>query len=158
MSLTEAKTYKYQCVVCGKSKLAYTHNKKFCSNQCKNIVKTNKRYEREDNDWYKYFRHLLSKKKESDLTVAQLIGKIAEQDYKCALSGVELTCVRERGNIIQTNASIDRINAGKEYNYENIQIVCRAVNSFRGNMSVEEFINWCNKVIDHAIQEQTQTL
>lgn len=158
MTLTKAKTYKYICTVCKKKGVALTHNRRFCSSQCKNIIKTQKRYEREDNDWYKYFRHLLSKKQNTTLTTEQLIGKIAEQDYKCALSGVELTCVRKRGNIIQTNASIDRINAGKEYNYENIQIVCRAVNSFRGNMSIEEFINWCNKVTDHAIQEQTQTI
>ena len=108
---------------------------------------------RENNDWYAYFRHILSKKKDSELTVDQLIFKVAEQDYKCALSGVELTCIHKRGTTILTNASIDRINAGKEYNYDNIQIVCRAVNSFRGNMEIQEFINWCNRVSDYALQE-----
>jgi len=150
--------YKRTCIICNTEFETNHPNYLCCSKNCTQVNKVNKRYERENNDWQAYFKHLLSKKKDSPLTVEQLIYKVAEQDYKCALSGVELTCVRDRGNIIQTNASIDRINAGKEYNYENIQIVCRAVNSFRGNMSVEEFINWCNKVIDHVIQEQTQTL
>jgi predicted nucleic acid-binding Zn ribbon protein len=147
------KAKKYKCVVCGKNGIAHTHNRKFCSAKCKNTIKTEKRYERGEHDWYRYFRHLLSKKNNSTLTAEQLIGKIAEQDYKCALSGVELTCFHRRGEIILTNASIDRINAGKEYNYDNIQIVCRAVNSFRGNMEIKEFINWCNRVADYALQE-----
>ena len=153
MTLTKAKTYKFKCVVCGKQGRAYTHNRRFCSNKCKNSVKTEKRYIRENNDWYAYFRHILSKKNNSTLTAEQLIGKIAEQNYKCALTGLEMTCIRKRGEIILTNASIDRISAGKEYNYDNIQIVCRAVNSFRGNMEIQEFINWCNRVSDYALQE-----
>ena len=107
-----------------------------------------------NNDWKVYFKHLLSKKKDSSLTPDQLIYKVADQNYKCALSGVELTCIHIRGKVIQTNASIDRINAGKEYNYDNIQIVCRAVNSFRGDMSVNEFINWCTKVANNAILQR----
>lgn len=107
-----------------------------------------------NNDWGSYFKQLLSKKKDSTLTVDQLIFKIAGQDYRCALSGRELTCIKRRGEIIQSNASIDRINAGKEYNYDNIQIVCRAVNSFRGNMTVEDFINWCTKVANNVILQR----
>lgn len=151
VSSTKVKTYKYICIVCKKKGVAFTHNRRFCSSQCKNIVKTQKRYEREDHDWYRYFRHLLSKKQNSTLTAEQLIGKIAEQDYKCALSGVELTCSHARGNIIQTNASIDRINAGEEYNYDNVQIVCRAINSFRGNLTIDEFKFWCKEVAKNAI-------
>ena len=151
VSSIKIKAYPYICIVCKKAGVAATHNRRFCCTTCKNQVKTQKRYEREDYDWYRYFRHLLSKKQNTTLTAEQLIGKIAEQDYKCALSGVELTCRRERGNIIQTNASIDRINAGGEYNYNNIQIVCRAINSFRGNLTVNEFLFWCNEVTKNAI-------
>jgi hypothetical protein len=41
-----------------------------------------------------------------------ILGQLEKQDYKCALSGVQLTCILEKGIITQTNASIDRINAG----------------------------------------------
>jgi len=142
--------FKRNCVTCNTKFETYHPKYLNCSPECNSIYRVNARYERENNDWERYFKHLLSKK-ESNLTVAQLIGKIAEQDYKCALSGVELTCVHKRGTIILTNASIDRINAGKEYNYDNIQLVCRAINNFRGDLSVEEFVTWCKRVSYHAI-------
>jgi predicted nucleic acid-binding Zn ribbon protein len=139
------------CVVCG-DKFTTTHPKYLtCSKKCRDVNKVNRRYQRMNNDWAAYFKHLLSKKKDSPLTVDQLIYKVAGQDYKCVLSGIELTCIRVRGKVMQTNASIDRIHAGKEYNYDNIQIVCRAVNSFRGNMEVEEFIFWCKEVANHGV-------
>lgn len=143
--------YQRVCVTCSKSFKTHHPNYINCSSECNNIHRVNQRYERDNYDWEKYYKHLLSTKKEHNLTVAQLIGKTAEQDYKCALSGVELTCYHKRGEIILTNASIDRINAGKEYNYDNIQIVCRAVNSFRGNMTINEFIFWCNEVSKNAV-------
>ena len=145
--------YKKDCANCGKT---FEHSNPlsiYCNTECSNEGKVKRRYERENHDWQAYYKHLLSKKLDSNLTVAQLVGKTAEQDYKCALSGVDLTCYHKRGEIILTNASIDRINAGKEYNYDNIQIVCRAINSFRGNMDIKDFINWCNKVTYHAIQK-----
>ena len=49
----------------------------------------------------------------------------------------------------RSNASIDRIDAGGEYKVENIQLVCSVVNSFRRDMSVEEYVDWCKKVVKH---------
>jgi len=145
--------YKRVCITCN-TEFETNHPKYLnCSKECNSIYRVNQRYKRENNDWQRYFKHLLSTKKGHTLTVAELVGKIAEQNYKCALSGVELTCNHERGNIIQTNASIDRINAGEEYNYNNIQLVCRAINSFRGNLSIEEFKFWCEEVVKNAIQK-----
>ena len=150
--------YKRNCKICNKS--FETHHSKYlcCSEKCTKINKVNRRYERENNDWQAYFKHLLSKKKGSSLTVEQLIYKIAEQDYKCALSGVELTCYHVRGKVVPTNASLDRINPGKEYNYDNVQIVCRATNNFRSDSSVDEYIDWCIKVAFHAIRKEKKTL
>jgi len=145
--------YNRICITCN-TKFETNHPKYLnCSPKCNSIYRVNQRYERENNDWQRYFKHLLSTKKEHSLTVTQLIGKIADQNYKCALSGVELTCTHKRGKIILTNASIDRINAGKEYNYDNVQLVCRAINNFRGDMSVKEFIDWCNKVTYHGLRK-----
>lgn len=150
--------YKRTCITCNTEFETNHPNYLCCSKKCTQINKVNKRYERENNDWQAYFKHLLSKKKDSPLTVEQLIYKVAEQDYKCALSGVELTCIHKRGEVIPTNASLDRINAGKEYNYDNVQIVCRATNNFRADTSVDEYIDWCIKVAFHAIRKQKKTL
>ena len=43
--------------------------------------------------------------------------------------------------------------AGGEYNIENVQLVCRAVNSFRHNLTVADFIKWCKKVARNALQK-----
>jgi hypothetical protein len=150
--------YKRVCITCN-TEFETNHPKYLnCSKECNNIYRVNQRYERENNDWERYFKHLLSTKKDHSLTVAQLIGKVAEQDYKCALSGQELTCYHVRGKVIPTNASLDRINPGKEYNYDNVQIVCRATNNFRADTSVDEYIDWCIKVAFYALQKQKKTL
>jgi len=122
------------------------------------INKVNRRYERENGDWSAYFKHLLSKKTKTDLTPRKLINILKKQNYKCALSGVLLTCIRTRGKVSMTNASIDRIFAGGVYNRRNVQLVCRAINSFRNDTTIDEFINWSKKVAYYALRKQKKTL
>jgi len=154
----EDKMYKKVCVVCEKKFNTNHPNYLCCSKKCTNINKVNRRYERENGNWEYYFKHLLSKKENCKLTIAQLMSILEKQNYKCALSGAPLTCERTRGEISNTNASIDRIIAGGEYNKDNVQLVCRAINSFRGPTDLEDFINWCKRVTNHAIQKQKETL
>jgi len=149
--------YTRKCKVC-RTKFETLHSLYLCcSPECTRINKVNRRYERENGDWTAYFKHLLSKKEKTDLTPRKLINVLKQQGYQCALTGMPLTCERERGVTSKTNASIDRIFAGGVYNRRNIQLVCRAVNSFRGDMTVNEFINWSKKVTYHAIRQQRKT-
>ena len=90
-----------------------------------------------------------------NLSVAELVETLEKQNFKCALSGEPLTCKLEFGTVSKTNASIDRINAGGPYTKENIQLVCSIVNNLRVDMTVDEFIDWCRKVADHAVQKQS---
>jgi len=144
--------YKVNCIVCSKEFI--THHPKYlcCSAQCGKINKANKKYIRLSGNWNLYFKHLLSKKK-GDLTAEELVKILYKQKGKCALSGTRLTCKKVRGLNVKTNASIDRIIAGGEYNKENVQLVCRAVNSFRHDLSVADFIKWCKKVARNALQK-----
>ena len=143
--------YTRKCKVC-RTKFETLHPKYLCcSTECTMVNKVNRRYERENGDWAAYFKHLLSKKEKTDLTPRKLINLLKKQEYRCALTGMPLTCERTRGVTSKTNASIDRISAGGVYNRRNIQLVCRAVNSFRGDMTVNEFINWCKKVTSYVI-------
>jgi len=146
--------YKVNCKVCDK-KFETLHPKYMCcSAQCGKINKVLTRYLKENGNWDLYFKHLLYRKK-GNLTSSDLIKVLDNQDGKCALSGEKLTCTKIRGEVSKTNASIDRVNAGGEYNVDNVQLVCRAVNSFRNNLTVADFINWCKKVAKNAIQKQT---
>ena len=144
--------YQISCKICNKEFETVHPKYMCCSAQCGKINKVLTRYVKESGEWNLYFKHLLSKKQGS-LTPLDLIKMLDTQNNKCALSGVELTCTKVRGEVSKTNASIDRINAGGEYNVDNVQLVCRAVNSFRHNLTVSDFINWCKKVAKNAIQK-----
>ena len=145
------------CLNCKKKFETNRSDQKCCALACTNIRKVVLRYERESGDWDKYFKHLLSKGARDKLNPDMLVDLVGKQNYKCALSGVEMTCTKKRGVRVKTNASIDRINAKEEYNVGNIQLVCKAVNSFREDMTVDEFINWCRKVTEHALCKQKKT-
>lgn len=72
---------------------------------------------------------------------------VEEQNYRCALSGRELT---------PETASIDHvvpIARGGEHNLENLWVVDQQVNSAKGTMTLEEFLSVCNDVISHRRQE-----
>lgn len=115
---------------------------------------TEGQYKRISGRWDKYFNRLIRAKPErrETLTPQDLIDILIHQDYRCALTGVELTCQLENGVVSQTNASIDRLEAGGPYTKDNIQLVCRAVNSFRRNVTIDEFKWWCKKVTEYAEQ------
>jgi hypothetical protein len=80
---------------------------------------------------------------------------LATQGGKCALSGVELTCTLQRGVVSKTNVSIDRIDPKGAYTLDNVQLVCAVLNKFRIDTPLDEFIDWCRKVADHALYKKS---
>lgn len=145
------------CANCGSAFQKKRLNHKFCSSTCKgkykylcNKVTTEKQYQKISGNWEKYFARLISVSRKRNLLTVEMLKNILEkQNYKCALSGQTLTCILIKGKKCHTNASIDRISAGKEYSQNNIQLVCSILNSFRNNASINEFVNWCKFVVDH---------
>ena len=151
----------YTCAVCHTKFIPISKRHYTCSKKCSNINHTRTRYTRESNNWYLYFKNIISKKEDrkANLTPEILIELLNKQKHKCALSGVKMTCIRIHGLKIKTNASIDRIDPKGEYNIGNIQIVCSVLNKFREDTDLEEFINWCKKVARYnGIRKQTKTL
>ena len=55
----------------------------------------------------------------------------------------------------RTNASIDRIDPKGDYSVENVHLVCAALNKFRIDTSLQEFVDWCTKVANYAVCKQT---
>ena len=147
-----------QCVVCGTDFKPKSGIHKFCSVTCKGKwkyitgrVTTESQYKEISGNWKRYLNRLVTstKRKKDGLTRDMLIQKLKEQNYKCALSGVQLTCDLSKGDISQTNASVDRIIAGGDYTYDNIQLVCKTLNSFRNSTPLDDFVNWCKKVVEY---------
>jgi 5-methylcytosine-specific restriction endonuclease McrA len=74
-------------------------------------------------------------------TASKLKAMIEKQDYKCALSGVDLT---------PETASVDHItpiSQGGLHVMGNIQILHTQVNSAKHSMTQNEFIQMCKRVV-----------
>lgn len=142
------------CAVCGASFMPKSGVNKFCSDRCRGKWKyitgensTENQYRKISGNWHRYFQRLMSfKGRRESLTEDILIALLVSQNYRCALSGVEMTCTLQKGVRTWTNASIDRINAGGPYEPGNIQLTCHAINLFRRELPVGEFVEWCKLV------------
>lgn len=154
---TSSKIYLRACRDCNKEVLM-AKNQHFCSVECKgrykytsNSVTTETQYEKINGNWRKYCQRLLyyGGRRRDKLTWQIILNKLEQQNFKCALTGVELTCFLKKGTKIMTNASVDRIIPGGAYTEDNIQMVCRSVNSWRSDLTVQEFVDWCQKVVDY---------
>lgn len=143
------------CPTCAFTFIAANNNHRYCSRQCRPITAsglTERQYERVSGNWVRYFNRLCTRSfKREGLTTEMMLELLTTQKGKCALSGVELTCVLQKGVISKTNASIDRIDPKGKYSLDNVQLVCAVLNKFRIDTPLDEFIVWCRKVADHAV-------
>lgn len=146
------------CKNCAKEFIIAQSKQEFCCDYCKGNYKytsekitTESQYGLISGNWQRYLSRLLyaAGRKRSELTRADLLEVLVKQNYKCAISGLPLTCKLEKGKKFWTNASVDRINAGGPYSKDNIQLVCRAVNSWRSDMPLKDFVDVCKAVASY---------
>lgn len=148
------------CAICGGPFVMASTNHKYCSVRCKRVgaratgcESTDRQYALISGDWARYYNRLRCQKGRQALTLTGLLDLHTRQGGRCALSGELMTCVLEKGTRCATNASLDRIDPKGPYVIENIQLVCAALNKFRIDTPVDEFILWCKKVANHALRE-----
>ncbi len=154
------------CVVCGTLFKPKSGVNKFCSETCKGKWKyvtgeasTENQYKKISGNWKRYCARLMyyGGRKRDKLTVDIILKKLADQNYKCALSGLPLQCSLEKGSKNPYNVSIDRIEAGGPYTKENIQLVCSALNHWRADTSVDDFVKICKAVAENFDQRRLET-
>lgn len=140
------------CSLCG-SIFIRNGRQSLCSDKCVREDRSRRSESYISGNWRRYFRQLCQYKKEArkDINEDMLLEILERQEYTCALSGMELTCVRAKGVTFRTNASIDRIDSNLGYNIENIQIVCNVVNKMKQDLSMEEFVEWTKRVLVNAV-------
>lgn len=150
-----------ECVVCKTLFKPRSGVNKFCSSVCKGKWQyvtgrssTENQYKSISGNWNRYLTRLMyyGGRKRYNLSVEVLLRVLEKQNYRCALSGVPLECSLTKGVKNQNNASVDRIQAGGPYSEDNIQLVCRALNHWRADTSVEDFVAWCRKVVEYSDQ------
>lgn len=80
-----------------------------------------------------------------EIDVKYLEQIFKDQNGLCAISKNSMTHISGSGQV-PTNASIDRIDNKKGYSRDNIQLVCRCINSFKMNMSNEEAKRFLSRI------------
>ena len=85
------------------------------------------------------------------ITAEQAYNLYINQDKKCALTGVDILLVENyRDDYLLNTASLDRIDSNKGYTIDNIQWVHKIINIMKNKLSMEEFREWCQKVVIHT--------
>lgn len=150
------------CLVCKTEFKPRSGVNKFCSTKCRGkwkymmgVCSTESQYKTISGDWSRYFSRLLGRKERKSLTKDDLLQLLEKQDGRCALSGVKMTCLLEKGRVNPQNASIDRISAGGEYTADNVQLVCAVVNKWRSNTPIEVFVEYCERIAEWKKKKET---
>lgn len=71
-----------------------------------------------------------------------------KQKGVCAISGVEMSATVFNGRTF-TNLSVDRIDSTKGYLKNNVQLVCMAVNQMKSDLTNEELLFFCKKIVEN---------
>ncbi len=92
--------------------------------------------------------HGARRRKQCDLVEDDLLLLWEKQHGRCAYCGTEMTY--ERGGRKPTTVSIDRIDSSEGYTVSNVVLACTACNLGKGQMTVEEFLEHCRRVVNFA--------
>lgn len=81
-----------------------------------------------------------------NISMEYLEKLLEKQNYKCALTGQDISPLRRITHNIKPTASIDRIDSSKGYIEGNVQWVHKDINRLKGSLTSQEFINLCQLV------------
>jgi hypothetical protein len=83
---------------------------------------------------------------EFNITIEELDDKLKSQEYKCKLTGLELST-----NYKDLTASVDRIDSSKGYSIDNVQWVHKDINMMKNDYDEDYFIKMCGLVINNNL-------
>lgn len=137
------------CVKCNTKFTSKTNNQKYCSYECSSSYQVVRSYKMLHNNPEKYLQHALYKKGREALSVEFMLEVYEQQGGLCAITGKKLTFIKKPGNgRVNTNASIDQIEAGGGYTEDNVQLVCDIVNRMKSDMDMQELRFWCRAILE----------
>ena len=97
--------------------------------------------------WYHKKKSALKRHIEFDLSMEDGWNLFLEQNRKCALTGIILT-FQKKSSEFDGTASLDRIDSTKGYIKGNVQWVHKDVNLMKHQLTQENFVELCQKVVD----------
>lgn len=98
-------------------------------------------------------RRSKEKNQYNDLDTEYLLYLWNKQKGECALTGIQMTYKFYEGRV-NTNLSIDRIDSSKGYTRDNVQLVIMAANQMKNDLTLDELIDMCKKVIKTLGEKQ----
>ena len=137
-----SKKYNSWCKDCTKDKMSSYHRRTWGKDKLSYIAHKRTKSPRA------YLNYLLSKAKRRgpcSITIENLEDIWSAQNGFCALSGWQMT-MRLADGVVPTNASIDRIDSSVGYELGNVQLVCRAANVAKHDLTMNEFILLCKAI------------
>lgn len=82
-----------------------------------------------------------------DVTRKQLTELITSQNYKCALSGLQIFFTRGSTELrSKVTASLDRIDSSKDYTIDNVQWVHKSVNIMKQCLTDKQLFDFCKTI------------
>jgi hypothetical protein len=85
------------------------------------------------------------RKLQFNITQQYIWDLFLKQDRKCAFTDIEIFFPKQFRDV--WTASLDRIDSSKGYIEGNVQWVHKDINVMKQDMSDEEFIEWCKKIV-----------
>lgn len=147
------------CRGCHKSFRQMYTQQKYCSKICQFDFASKKYLMKSNEDIETQLRRLslrLSRgRSRKHLTSSFLMKMWNDQNGRCSISGVEMTCIKFKGRV-STNISIDRRDPRKGYTRSNVHLVCDLVNMMKRTLPLKDFISWCDLISEknNAFRQQ----
>lgn len=138
--------YNSWCKSCIKQKMASYHKVTWGPEE---LSKSAYRRSKSTRDYLSYLRSKAIQRGGSCISLDELELLWESQSGLCALSGWEMTTKLGSG-VVATNCSIDRIDSQKGYESGNVQLVCRAVNVAKSDLSQGLFLSLCSSIVEKA--------
>lgn len=140
------------CEECGKE--IKPPKRSFCSRKCSGTWRRKNVYKDKYTNKYRaksprnFMMCLIKKKRGREKLDIDLLERLYNyQKGLCSLTGIPMTYITGKGKI-PTNISIDRIDSNKGYEINNIRLVCRHANCMKMELTDEQLIWWCNRIIE----------
>lgn len=145
-------SWKVCCISCNYSRIVKRadHAKGHANKPCKKCSNKNNNPQGSYNGLRvshvnKYKIHALSRSKKWEVDIDYLAELAKKQNFKCAFTKQDLVF---EGNFSDITASLDRIDNKMGYVVGNVQWVHKKINMMRGQLTVDDFFNMCNMVVN----------
>ena len=116
----------------------------------KSLQKSNIEYASYENRYFQKVSSRAKKKRiEFSITIEYMFAKLEEQDFKCALSGLDIIIeksINRKKGCSNITASLDRINSSIGYEKENVQWVHKDINYMKQDLNEDYFKNLCKLI------------